>query len=150
MILKRVRMLRIEDQRAGGRESEPWSRSRGFWKPAKRPSLKARNVRRDLWVGGVLRLQQQNRRNRGLARRYVEKLTGLRRAQVRRLIGSYLASGEVRGGVTAAPLCAALHACRCRAAGQLDEARETLSASRRSGQQQRRKSSRSAFEASLG
>jgi len=51
------------------------------------------------WMSGVLRFhgyRQQNRRNRGLLRRYVEKLTGLSRAQVTRLIGRYLTSGEVK------------------------------------------------------
>lgn len=51
------------------------------------------------WMSGVLRFhgyRQQSRRNRGLLRRYVEKLTGLSRAQVTRLIGRYLTSGEVK------------------------------------------------------
>jgi transposase InsO family protein len=51
------------------------------------------------WLRGVLQFhgyRQQNRRNRGLLRRYVEKLTGLSRAQVTRLIGRYLTSGEVK------------------------------------------------------
>ena len=39
---------------------------------------------------------QQSRANRGLVRRYVEKLTGLSRAQVTRLIGGYLQSGQVK------------------------------------------------------
>jgi phage-related minor tail protein len=40
--------------------------------------------------------RQQSRGNRGLLRRYVEKLTGLSRAQVTRLVGAYLKSGEVK------------------------------------------------------
>jgi transposase InsO family protein len=51
------------------------------------------------WMGGVLQFhsyRQQSRRNRGLLRRYAEKLTGLSRAQVTRLIGRYLQSGEVK------------------------------------------------------
>jgi hypothetical protein len=40
--------------------------------------------------------RQQSRGHRGLLRRYVEKLTGLSRAQVTRLIGGYLKSGEVK------------------------------------------------------
>jgi transposase InsO family protein len=51
------------------------------------------------WMDGVLQFhsyRQQSRRNRGLLRRYAEKLTGLSRAQVTRLIGRYLQSGEVK------------------------------------------------------
>ena len=50
------------------------------------------------WVSRLLGEQQygeQSRGCRGLLRRYVEKLTGLSRAQVTRLIGRYLKSGEV-------------------------------------------------------
>jgi hypothetical protein len=39
---------------------------------------------------------QQSRGKRGLLRRYVEKLTGLSRAQMTRLIGRYLNGGEVK------------------------------------------------------
>jgi len=51
------------------------------------------------WVEVVLRQQDYHRQGkaaRGLLRRYVEKMTGLSRAQVTRLIASYRASGEVR------------------------------------------------------
>lgn len=51
------------------------------------------------WIGGTLQANsygQQGRAQRGLLRRYIEKLTGLSRAQVTRLIGSYLKSGEVK------------------------------------------------------
>lgn len=51
------------------------------------------------WISRSLqfhRYRQQSRRTRGLLRRYLEKLTGLSRAQVRRLIGQYLKSGEVK------------------------------------------------------
>jgi transposase InsO family protein len=51
------------------------------------------------WVSRTLQVhgyRQQSRANRGLLRRYVEKLTGLSRAQVTRLIGGYLKSGEVK------------------------------------------------------
>jgi transposase InsO family protein len=51
------------------------------------------------WISRTLRVhgyQQQSRRGRGLRRRYVEKLTGLSRAQVTRLIGRYRKSGEVQ------------------------------------------------------
>jgi transposase InsO family protein len=51
------------------------------------------------WVEGVLVQQeyaQQGKAARGLLRRYVEKMTGLSRAQVTRLISRYTASGQVR------------------------------------------------------
>jgi transposase InsO family protein len=51
------------------------------------------------WVEGVLCEQeyaQQGKRARGLLRRYMEKMTGLSRAQVTRLVGRYLKSGRVR------------------------------------------------------
>ncbi len=51
------------------------------------------------WISRILQVHgygRQNRANRGLVRRYVEKLTGLSRAQVTRLIGRYLKNGEVR------------------------------------------------------
>ena len=47
----------------------------------------------------VLRQQhyrQQGRKARGLLRRYLEKMTGLSRAQVTRLIARYRANGELR------------------------------------------------------
>ena len=51
------------------------------------------------WVEKVLvhhQYRQQGRRERGLVRRYVEKMTGLSRAQVTRLIQLYQKSGQVR------------------------------------------------------
>ena len=51
------------------------------------------------WVEQVLRQQQyekQGRKARGLLRRYLEKMTGLSRAQVTRLIARYRAHGEVQ------------------------------------------------------
>ena len=51
------------------------------------------------WVERTLREQDYGRLNRlgkGLVRRYVAKMTGLSRAQMTRLIGSYLDKGEVR------------------------------------------------------
>lgn len=51
------------------------------------------------WVERVLIQQeygQQGKAARGLLRRYVEKMTGLSRAQVTRLIASYTGSGRVR------------------------------------------------------
>jgi transposase InsO family protein len=54
------------------------------------------------WVERVLRqqaYQQQGRAARGLLRRYIEKMTGLSRAQVTRLIAGYAASGRVEATV---------------------------------------------------
>lgn len=51
------------------------------------------------WVEGLLIEQQyarQGKAARGLLRRYTEKMTGLSRAQVTRLIARYTASGRVR------------------------------------------------------
>ena len=51
------------------------------------------------WVEGLLiglRYAQQGKAERGLLRRYIEKMTGLSRAQVTRLIGRYTASGRVQ------------------------------------------------------
>jgi transposase InsO family protein len=51
------------------------------------------------WISRLLREQQYREQSRGchgLLRRYIEKLTGLSRAQVTRLIGRYLKSGEVK------------------------------------------------------
>jgi transposase InsO family protein len=51
------------------------------------------------WVNATLqqqRYQDLNRRGRGLVRRYLEKMTGLSRAQVARLIGRYQQGEEVK------------------------------------------------------
>jgi transposase len=51
------------------------------------------------WMETVLRQQQylqQGRRARGLLRRYLEKMSGLSRAQVTRLIARYRANGTVQ------------------------------------------------------
>ena len=51
-----------------------------------------------VWVEGLLVRQQyaqQGKATRGLLRRYIEKMTGLSRAQVTRLIARYAASGRV-------------------------------------------------------
>jgi hypothetical protein len=51
------------------------------------------------WVEQVLRqqhYQEQGRKARGLVRRYLEKMTGLSRAQVTRLIARYRVSGELQ------------------------------------------------------
>jgi len=51
------------------------------------------------WVERLLIQQEytlQSKAARGLIRRYIEKMTGLSRAQVTRLIGSYTANGQVQ------------------------------------------------------
>ena len=51
------------------------------------------------WVEQVLRQQQypkQSRKARGLVRSYLEKMTGLSRAQVTRLIARYRVNGEIQ------------------------------------------------------
>jgi len=51
------------------------------------------------WVEGVLvhyEYARQGKAGKGLLRRYVEKLTGLSRAQVTRLITAYMATGRVK------------------------------------------------------
>ena len=51
------------------------------------------------WVGKTLRehdYAKQGREGKGLLRSYVAKMTGQSRAQATRLIGKYLATGEVR------------------------------------------------------
>src|ERR1022692_1241183 len=51
------------------------------------------------WVERLLCGQEyacQGRRARGLLRRYLGKMTGLSRAQFTRLVGRYLATGQVR------------------------------------------------------
>lgn len=51
------------------------------------------------WVEGVLVQQeylQQGKAARGLLRRYIEKITGLSRAQVTRLITRYQAGGRIQ------------------------------------------------------
>ena len=51
------------------------------------------------WVGRVLVQQEyarQGKAARGLVRRYLEKMTGMSRAQITRLIARYTATGQVR------------------------------------------------------
>src|SRR5260370_5001093 len=51
------------------------------------------------WIERVLCQQeyaQQGRKTRGLLRRYIGKMTGLSRAQRTRLVGRYVATGQVR------------------------------------------------------
>jgi transposase InsO family protein len=51
------------------------------------------------WIERLLCQQEytrQGRRERGLVRRYIGKMTGLSRAQLTRLVGRYVATGQVR------------------------------------------------------
>src|SRR5215467_12983264 len=51
------------------------------------------------WIERLLCQQEytrQGRRERGLLRRYIGKMTGLSRAQLTRLVGRYVATGQVR------------------------------------------------------
>jgi hypothetical protein len=51
------------------------------------------------WIARTLRQQDYGklaRENKGLLRRYIEKITGLSRAQLTRLVGQYRRSGEVQ------------------------------------------------------
>ena len=51
------------------------------------------------WIERLLCQQEytrQGRQERGLVRRYIAKMTGLSRAQLTRLVGRYLATGQVR------------------------------------------------------
>jgi transposase InsO family protein len=51
------------------------------------------------WIERLLCQQEytrQGRRERGLVRRYIGKMTGLSRAQLTRLVGRYMATGQVR------------------------------------------------------
>jgi len=73
---------------------------RAFLEASDEVEFKARN-KVDLydWVNQTLRhlhYRQLKRRDRGLVRRYVAKMTGLSRAQVTRLMGMYLRGEEVR------------------------------------------------------
>ena len=83
------------------------------------------------WVEGLLVRQQyaqQAKAARGLLRRYIEKMTGLSRAQVTRLIARYAASGRVQVKVYRRHRFAQLYT-RADIAllASVDEAHETLS-----------------------
>jgi len=68
------------------------------------------------------------RRDKGLVRRYVAKMTGLGRAQVTRLIGQYQASGEVRAKAYRRHRFATRYGAKDIALlAEVDEAHETLS-----------------------
>ena len=58
------------------------------------------------WVERVLigqKYARQGKAARGLVRRYIEKMTGMSRAQITRLIGRYTATGQVRPTVRRGP-----------------------------------------------
>ena len=73
---------------------------RAFWRPSDELGFRRRN--RDevfSWVNHTLRQQRYQdlkRSERGLVRRYLEKMTGLSRAQVTRLITVYVGGEEVK------------------------------------------------------
>jgi hypothetical protein len=83
------------------------------------------------WVEQVLIGQgyaQQGKQSRGLLRRYIEKMTGLSRAQVTRLIARYTASGRVRVTVYKRRRFAELYTrADVELLASVDEAHETLS-----------------------
>jgi len=83
------------------------------------------------WVERVLVDQgyaQQGKTARGLLRRYIEKMTGLSRAQVTRLIGRYTASGRVQVTVYRRRRFAELYTrADIELLASVDEAHETLS-----------------------
>ena len=92
-------MLRIDHQRAPSREAEPGA-NRSFLRASEEIRFKGETREQVYsWIETVLRQQQyvqQGRKARGLLRRYLEKMTGLSRAQVTRLIARYQASGMVQ------------------------------------------------------
>jgi len=73
---------------------------RGFVAASEELRFEGENrAQRNAWVERVLIEQQfagQGKAARGLLRRYVEKMTGMSRAQVSRLIAGYAATGRVR------------------------------------------------------
>ena len=98
MSLKGLGMLRIEHQRAGSGEvkSEEIRRLLEASEGIRFVGVKRAQVYD--WIELVLCEQEYGRQGkgaRGLLRRYIEKMTGLSRAQVTRLIGRYMANGRV-------------------------------------------------------
>jgi len=86
-------MLGVDRQHAGGRRVEPGTDPGVFWRPVTRSNSGGGN-RAEIygWVNETLRVQhyeELKRAGRGLIRRYVEKMTGLSRAQTTRLITRY-------------------------------------------------------------
>ena len=124
-------MLRIDNQRARSRETKPGS-DRGFSKRQRRDPVRRRKSPAGLRLGGAgLRQQhypQRGRKARGLLRRYLEKMTGLSRAQVTRLIAHYRAHGGAPArSLPAAPLPQRYTRADIELLATVDEAHETLS-----------------------
>jgi transposase InsO family protein len=75
-------------------------RIRAFLENSEKLGFRGRDRREVyVWINDTLRQQRYEelvRGNRGLVRRYLEKMTGLSRAQVTRLIGQYLQGEEVK------------------------------------------------------
>jgi hypothetical protein len=95
---------------------------RGFILASEELRFESENrIQRYAWVERVLIDQEYARQGkvaRGMLRRYIERMTGMSRSQVTRLVASYSARGQVRvTGVPSAQLSEALHAGRRRAAG---------------------------------
>lgn len=92
-------MLGVDHQRAGIGTIEPGADS-GVFEGSGEVGFKGQN-REEVygWVDQMLRQQRYEelkRSDRGLVRRYVEKMTGLSRAQTTRLITVYLRGDEVK------------------------------------------------------
>jgi hypothetical protein len=83
------------------------------------------------WVERLLCQQEyacQGRRARGLLRRYLGKMTGLSRAQLTRLVGRYLATGQVRRAASRRHRFPTRYSrADIELLAQVDEAHETLS-----------------------
>ena len=131
-------MLRIDHQRARSREAEPGADRGVSYTPAKRSGSKAKTESRFIaWVEQVLRQQQyaqQGRKARGLAAPLPGEddraEPGAGDAADCPLSGQrHGASGEL----SAAPLCAALHAGRHRTAGRRRRGARHASADRPPG-----------------
>jgi hypothetical protein len=83
------------------------------------------------WVRQTLieqQYQEQGKVGKGLLRCYLEKMTGLSRAQATRLIGQYLATGKVEERAYRRQLFPRLYTRRdIERLAEVDEAHETLS-----------------------
>ncbi len=90
-------------------------------------------AKRYAWIERIIieqRYAGQGKVARGPLRRYIEKMTGLRRAQVSRLIRSYMASGRVRVAAYARHRFALRYTLAdIELPAAVDEAQETLSGS---------------------
>ena len=91
-------MLRIDYQRARSGEVESGGDSPAFRSQRRNPLAGVKRAQAYSWIELVLCEQEyarQGKASRGLLRRYIEKITGMSRAQVTRLIGRYMANGRV-------------------------------------------------------